>query len=219
MYAQLKRSDCWPLSSTKTKYQLLHVFSYDDQPAYPYKKSKGMWSQDSILSLGKGKMVIHYFPVDVSIKKADKLVMMTGHLACFLSCVVFVASLLLIQEAAEASFDRGSLWGKGSKLLGCKLRADIRLAPSFFSMRICYYDLLGVQRTASAEEIKKAYRRQALIWHPGKLQLKERSNVKQHIRLKCTIDKNADKVKEATERFAMIQEAYEVLSDVHERAW
>lgn len=86
-------------------------------------------------------------------------------------------------------------------------------------MRICYYDLLGVQRTASAEEIKKAYRRQALIWHPGKLQLKERSNVKQHIRLKCTIDKNADKVKEATERFAMIQEAYEVLSDVHERAW
>ncbi|KAI9320469.1 hypothetical protein BX666DRAFT_1908347 [Dichotomocladium elegans] len=65
-------------------------------------------------------------------------------------------------------------------------------------MRICYYDLLSIERTATADEIKKAYRRQALIWHP---------------------DKNGDRVQEATERFAMIQEAYEVLSDPHERSW
>ncbi|ORZ02279.1 hypothetical protein BCR43DRAFT_431407 [Syncephalastrum racemosum] len=65
-------------------------------------------------------------------------------------------------------------------------------------MRICYYDLLSVERTATADDIKKAYRRQALVWHP---------------------DKNADRVQEATERFAMIQEAYEVLSDPHERSW
>ncbi|KAI8337641.1 hypothetical protein BC941DRAFT_425822 [Chlamydoabsidia padenii] len=65
-------------------------------------------------------------------------------------------------------------------------------------MRVCYYDLLNVERQATGDEIKKAYRRQALIWHP---------------------DKNGDRVQEATERFALIQEAYEVLSDPQERSW
>lgn len=35
-------------------------------------------------------------------------------------------------------------------------------------MRICYYDLLGIERQATAIDIKKAYRKQALVWHPGK---------------------------------------------------
>ncbi|OAD69727.1 hypothetical protein PHYBLDRAFT_100882, partial [Phycomyces blakesleeanus NRRL 1555(-)] len=65
-------------------------------------------------------------------------------------------------------------------------------------MRVCYYDLLGVERKATDDELKKAYRRQALIWHP---------------------DKNHDRVSEATERFALIREAYEVLSDAQERSW
>ncbi|KAI7872249.1 uncharacterized protein EV154DRAFT_431351 [Mucor mucedo] len=65
-------------------------------------------------------------------------------------------------------------------------------------MRICYYDLLGVERQATALDIKKAYRKQALIWHP---------------------DKNGDRIGEATERFSLIQEAYEVLSDDQERSW
>ncbi|CAI2176917.1 1466_t:CDS:2 [Funneliformis geosporum] len=65
-------------------------------------------------------------------------------------------------------------------------------------MRTCYYELLEVDHKVPTEEIKKAYRRKALEWHP---------------------DKNYHRVEEATEKFALIQEAYEVLSDFHERAW
>ena len=55
-----------------------------------------------------------------------------------------------------------------------------------------YYSILDVPRTASASEVKKAYRRLALKWHP---------------------DKNPDNQEEATKKFKEISEAYEVLSD------
>jgi DnaJ-class molecular chaperone len=59
-----------------------------------------------------------------------------------------------------------------------------------------YYDILGVNKTATAEEIKKAYRKQALEWHP---------------------DKHRDQKEAAEKRFKEINEAYQVLSDSQKR--
>ncbi len=60
-----------------------------------------------------------------------------------------------------------------------------------------YYEVLGVARTASAEEIKKAYRKLAMKWHPDKNQ--------------------GDKRAAAETKFKEINEAYEVLSDPEKR--
>ena len=55
-----------------------------------------------------------------------------------------------------------------------------------------YYEVLGVSKEATPEEIRKAYKKLAIKWHP---------------------DKHVDDKKEAEEKFKEIAEAYSILSD------
>ena len=59
------------------------------------------------------------------------------------------------------------------------------------------YEVLGIERVASAEEIKSAYRKAALKWHP---------------------DRNPQTKQEAEERFREATESYSILSDPQKRA-
>ncbi|KAH6872641.1 hypothetical protein BKA58DRAFT_149864 [Alternaria rosae] len=65
-------------------------------------------------------------------------------------------------------------------------------------VKTSYYELLGVERNATQDELKKAYRKKALELHP---------------------DRNYGDVERTTALFAEVRSAYEVLSDDQERAW
>ncbi|KAJ1994460.1 DnaJ sub B member 6, partial [Coemansia thaxteri] len=59
-----------------------------------------------------------------------------------------------------------------------------------------YYELLDIAPGASTDEVRKAYRKQSLKWHP---------------------DKNPGRREEAEEKFKLLAEAYSVLSDAEMR--
>lgn len=61
-------------------------------------------------------------------------------------------------------------------------------------MGVDYYNILKVDRNATDDDLKKAYRKLAMKWHP---------------------DKNPTNKKEAEAKFKQISEAYEVISQCH----
>jgi len=65
------------------------------------------------------------------------------------------------------------------------------------NVQVDYYELLEVSRDASADQIKSAYRKAALKWHP---------------------DRNPENKSEAEEKFRGVSEAYSILSDPQKRA-
>eukprot|EP01068_Selenidium_serpulae_P019423 Selendium_serpulae@DN6603_c0_g1_i1.p1 len=69
-------------------------------------------------------------------------------------------------------------------------------------MKTCFYEVLSLEESAGPSDIKTAYRRAALQWHPDKHG-----------------SASAEFQTEAKVKFQAILEAYETLSDPHQRAW
>lgn len=73
-----------------------------------------------------------------------------------------------------------------------KKKASLKRVTLRQNMGKNYYKTLGVERNATSEEIKKAYRKLAMKWHP---------------------DRNKDNKQAAEAKFKEIGQAYSILSD------
>eukprot|EP00931_Biecheleriopsis_adriatica_P072943 TRINITY_DN47323_c0_g1_i1.p1 TRINITY_DN47323_c0_g1~~TRINITY_DN47323_c0_g1_i1.p1 ORF type:complete len:340 (+),score=90.47 TRINITY_DN47323_c0_g1_i1:43-1062(+) len=101
----------------------------------------------------------------------------------------------LVRDGHIAAFLRPRPVGQVHSVLHPGLQ--IATSRSFSSEREDPYQVLGVDRAVGAEDLKKAYRKLALKWHP---------------------DRNQDNKAEAELQFKRINEAYSLLSDAERRA-
>eukprot|EP01083_Nonionella_stella_P196423 722765_1 len=99
---------------------------------------------------------------------------------------VVLVELLLFKSSHFSGFTEEQLWD---------------ICGKWCVAQCCLYRILGIARSASLDEIKEAYKKQAKLWHP---------------------DRNKENADEASGRMKQINEAYEILSDTHRkytRAW
>ncbi|KAJ9134746.1 DnaJ-domain-containing protein [Pleurostoma richardsiae] len=82
--------------------------------------------------------------------------------------------------------------------MGAQQSSAADAETDYKTRKTCYYEVLGIDRLAGDDDIRKAYKRRALELHP---------------------DRNIHDVENATRKFAEVQTAYEILSDPQERAW
>ncbi|XAR67557.1 hypothetical protein NMG60_11002351, partial [Bertholletia excelsa] len=107
----------------------------------------------------------------------------------------------VVDKLLKLSSSAGGTFGSASLLL-------VRLALSVFSAMAGgenksedFYAVLGLKKECSAEELRNAYKKLALSWHPDR----------------CSASGNSRYVEEAKKKFQAIQEAYSVLSDENKR--
>src|SRR6185437_4013608 len=103
----------------------------------------------------------------------------------------------LLRGAGGARFKRPGAWLPGTRphVPTHRLLNLLHEAPRHSMEYRDYYKVLGVARTATAEDLKKSYRRLARKYHP-----------------------DVSKEKDAEQKFKELQEAYEVLKDPEKRA-
>ena len=99
-------------------------------------------------------------------------------------------AMFLFKQRIYPWWEQGYIFGDMSEASFCKFKVVTKL-----STKRDYYEVLGVDRNADEQAIKKAYRKLAMKYHP---------------------DRNPDN-KEAEEKFKEVNEAYEVLSDATKR--
>ncbi|KAL2631645.1 hypothetical protein R1flu_016331 [Riccia fluitans] len=137
------------------------------------------------VKLGRGKDAVQHCTSALKINE-DLLDALVQRGEAKLIVEDFEGAVADFKEAAQRSpQDRGireSLF-KAEKLLKISKRKD-------------WYKVLQIDQTASAADIKRAYKKLALQWHP---------------------DKNVDNREEAEEKFREIAEAYEILGDEEKR--
>ena len=100
-------------------------------------------------------------------------------------------AMFLFKQRIYPWWEQGYIVGDMSEASFCKFKVVTKL-----STKRDYYEVLGVDRNADEQAIKKAYRKLAMKYHP---------------------DKNEGD-KEAEEKFKAVSEAYQVLSDDNKRA-
>ncbi|KAL1541293.1 DnaJ subfamily C member 3 [Salvia divinorum] len=103
---------------------------------------------------------------------------------------------LLIEDWEGAVADLKSAAQKSPRDMNIREALARAVKSLKLSQRKDWYKILGISRTASMSEIKKAYKKLALQWHP---------------------DKNVDNKEEAEAKFREIATAYEVLGDEDKR--